>query len=219
LNAWNVPGGSGGGGGGRVNRIWIPVENLGPTYSTSFGRGGLAGRAGGDSLFTSGQVALAARGGKPGVISGAYGARVAGGAGGSFSTGIMNGTGVNGSAGGGSYMQGGSPGAANTGDAGPGGGGGRGSWGGLSGAIQPGGNAATINGSHYSGSAWSAIPNAVQPVPLGGPTNVPHAGGGGGEGQHGGTPGGGGGGGYSYAGHGGQAGGVGGDGLALVEWA
>ncbi|QGH77843.1 minor tail protein [Mycobacterium phage Kenuha5] len=71
-------GGGGGGGGAYVDRVWVPVELMGSTYSTTRGLGGPGGaRAssssdgrdgtpGGASTFSSGSVSLSAGGGQAG---------------------------------------------------------------------------------------------------------------------------------------------------------
>jgi hypothetical protein len=73
-------GGKGGGGGAQIPEVFIPVANLGSTYSTSFGTGGAgstapnsAGGTGGSSTFSSGSVALTATGGGGGTNTGSAG--------------------------------------------------------------------------------------------------------------------------------------------------
>ncbi|GAB4677572.1 serine hydrolase domain-containing protein [Mycobacterium avium] len=198
-STYNATGGSGGGGGGRINRIFIPRAELGDTYTAGHGVNG------GDSVFTSGAIALRAGGGGAGYCTAAYGATAVGGAGGTWSaTGLDGVTGANGSAGANSSMMGGANGNPNTDDAGPGGAGGRGSYGALSGA-------------QTTGAASSTVPAGAAGKP-GGDAQPGHAGASGGEGAAGGKYGAGGGGGYSYGNVAGQPGGPGADGLVMVEW-
>ncbi|ACF34194.1 minor tail protein [Mycobacterium phage Kostya] len=67
-------GGGGGGGGAYVDRVWVPVELMGSTYSVTLGTGGSGGAKaysgdghdganGGASVFSSGSVVITANGG------------------------------------------------------------------------------------------------------------------------------------------------------------
>jgi len=118
---WCYPGG-GGGGGGRITRVWIPIDQLGPTYTITRGVG-VAGAAGGDSSFTSGSVTLVARGGAKGG-NGGQNTNGTAGPGGSYTISGITATGYNGAQGGTGYTgASGSPGTASA-NAGAGGGGG-----------------------------------------------------------------------------------------------
>lgn len=71
----NRGGGGGGGGGALVKRVWIPITELGPTYSVTRGLGGSPGTSsgtngatGGYSRFVSGDVSLTANGGSGGLF-------------------------------------------------------------------------------------------------------------------------------------------------------
>ncbi len=90
----------GGGSGARIDRVWVPVEAMGPTYSTRQGLGGaVAGAHGGDSFFRSGAVDLTAGGGRAATdhVGGAGGtAIVAGLAGVTSHPGMQGGTGTGG---------------------------------------------------------------------------------------------------------------------------
>ena len=216
----NQSGGPGGGGGAKINRVWIPVEDLGETYSLTRGLGGAQTVAGTASVFTSGGITLTAGGGGYGGGVGGWDQTVYGGAGGTWSaTGISGVTGVNGSAGGNSHMYGGSAGANNTGGAGAGGGGGGGNVNNATGGGN-GGNSATRAG---SGTNSGTAPTAADPGNGGAGGGGGWGGGGyqgpGGNGAPGGLyGGGGGGGGCSWDGNNGD-GAAGADGYTLVEWA
>ncbi|QAY10952.1 hypothetical protein SEA_POLLYWOG_22 [Mycobacterium phage Pollywog] len=105
--------GGGGGGGGAYIDVWVPVELMGSTYSTTRGLGGAGGAKsysgdgkdgadGGASTFTSGGVSLTAnggQGGKKGTNSSSSGARGLGGTAviaGLDATGFSGGNGGNG---------------------------------------------------------------------------------------------------------------------------
>ncbi|ATN88620.1 minor tail protein [Mycobacterium phage Demsculpinboyz] len=105
--------GGGGGGGGAYIDVWVPVELMGPTYSTTRGLGGAGGAksysgdgkdgsAGSASSFSSGSVSLTAnggQGGKKGTSSSSSGARGLGGTAvitGLDATGFSGGNGGNG---------------------------------------------------------------------------------------------------------------------------
>ncbi|AVO21625.1 minor tail protein [Mycobacterium phage MooMoo] len=93
-------GGGGGGGGAYIDRVWIPRELMGPTYSSTRGLGGAGGAksfsgdgkngsSGGASSFTSGGISLIAGGGAGGARGTNSSSSGAGGAGGTASvTGI-----------------------------------------------------------------------------------------------------------------------------------
>lgn len=196
---YNSTGGSGGGSGAVVNEITIPVADLDASvYSTKWGVNG------GDSELICGGKRLTAKGGKPGTLTTAYNATVAGGLGGLWeAVGVSGATGANGKKGGDSHMNGGGPGVSGAGvDVGGSGAGGRGSWGGISGGVQPGGSSLTVTGT--TGAGGDAAGDG--------------AGAGGGEGEAGGDWGAGGGGGYSYGNVGGGAGGAGAPGLIHLRW-
>lgn len=67
-------GGGGGGGGANLGRSWIPVEDLGATYSVGRGLGGAGGPQDGNghngqaSVFTSGIISFSAGGGEGGGV-------------------------------------------------------------------------------------------------------------------------------------------------------
>lgn len=116
---------SGGGGGGRIERTWVPVSEMGPTYSVVQGKGSKGDGA--DSVFSSGPINLTAKGGK----KGSYGATtvgstpftIPGGAGGTYSITGMSGVRVYpGSPGGDATNTVTNPGTNNTNNAGAGGG-------------------------------------------------------------------------------------------------
>ena len=192
--------GPGGGGGGRVDRTWIPVEQLDTVFSMTRGMGGTGGNggAGGDSIFTSGGITLTAKGGA-GAVGGSATAV------GITAAGLHSGSGSN----------------TNelTGNAGAGGGSG-GSWSGDWPHITPfpgpaGGSSMTVAGGASGGG-----------TPANAPAGSGGAGGGGawggypwpsGPGGNGGLYGGGGGGGGA-APNGPSAGGNGGDGWTQVIW-
>lgn len=46
-------GGAGGGGGSRIERVFVPVSDLGPTYSVNWGRGGAGGTGGAAATSTA----------------------------------------------------------------------------------------------------------------------------------------------------------------------
>ncbi|WP_161552073.1 glycine-rich domain-containing protein [Mycobacterium xenopi] len=208
-NQANVTAGQQGGpGGGRLNRVFIPAASLGSTYSVTRGLGATTARtSGGDSMFTSGSVALTAQGGQyPNAFSQA---------GGSWSaTGISGVTGADGTTGGNGSPNSnpGSPGVNNPNNAGAGGGGGTASSGTTGGK---GGDSSTVTGG--AGGTTTAHRDGFSPAdaaPGNGGAGGGGGGGNGGAGAKGGLYGGGGGGG---AGQNGPFG-AGGDGYTLVEW-
>lgn len=215
---------SGGGGGGRIERTWVPVSEMGATYSVVQGKGGKGD--GGDSVFSSGGVNLTAKGGKKGssgaTTVGSSPFTIPGGAGGTYSVTGMSGVRVYpGSPGGDATNTVTNPGASNANNAGAGGGAG-GPYSSDTGQTPggAGGSSTTVTGG--AGGTDSVKPG-VKPdnatIPNGG------AGGGGGAGAWfaaGGTGGDGG----RFGGGGGGAGcgntvataGKGGDGFTRIEW-
>ncbi|MBL3742841.1 Bacteriophage protein [Mycobacteroides abscessus subsp. massiliense] len=215
---------SGGGGGGRIERTWVPVSEMGATYSVVQGKGGKGD--GGDSVFSSGGVNLTAKGGKKGssgaTTVGSSPFTIPGGAGGTYSVTGMSGVRVYpGSPGGDATNTVTNPGATNANNAGAGGGAG-GPYSSDTGQTPggAGGSSTTVTGG--AGGTDSVKPG-VKPdnatIPNGG------AGGGGGAGAWfaaGGTGGDGG----RFGGGGGGAGcgntvataGKGGDGFTRIEW-
>lgn len=206
--------GSGGGGGGRVDRTFIPVASLGPTYTVTRGVGGASATASGSaSTFSSGSVSLSAGGGGGGKNSGAN--PQAGGAGGVCSATGVTATTYPGGAGGaavgsGSYS---TPGEASRNNAGPGGGSGSSN---SSYAGGVGGNSSNDIGGMYAIGSTPAVAGKD------GAAGDAGSGGGGGSttsgGQHGaagGLNGGGGGGGGKISG---ALFAKGGDGYTLVEF-
>lgn len=230
-------GGGGAGGGARIDRTWIPVASLGPTYSVTVGAGGTStcdgstgtSTDGGNTVFSSGSISLTAGGGK----KGGNGTNNTVGAGGAGGTVIINGitaTGYAGSAGGNgghynSSASGGIAGSNNTNHAGAGGGGGAGVSGGGGTFVNSnggaGGNSDSLGGAATLTSGNPLYNNAVD--------GTGSQGGGGGSGAAlgvsysssvGGKGGknGGGGGGSSATNNTLKAGGAGGQGYILVEW-
>lgn len=182
-------GGTGGGGGARINQVFIPVEELGETYSVSRGLGGTG--AGGASTFSSGSISLSAGGGAQG------------GAGGTASASGLSVTSYSGSAG----SSAGLAGTNNANNAGAGGGGG---------GNYPGG-APSGKGGDSSTRTGAAGSYSVGGTPTAATAGNGGAGGSGGaynyNGGTGGLYGGGGGGGGTPSG-----GGNGGHGYTLVQW-
>ncbi|ARM70615.1 minor tail protein [Mycobacterium phage Kingsley] len=105
-------GGGGGGGGAYVDRVFVPVELMGDTYTVTRGLGGAGGaRAagtsggnngtpGGSTVFSSGSVSLTASGGAAGVRGTSSSASGGGGAGGTTSISGVSATGYTGGKGG-----------------------------------------------------------------------------------------------------------------------
>lgn len=224
----NQSGGSGGGGGGRVNRIWIPMSLLGPTYDAIYGLGGTPGNPGGDSIFRSGSIVLTAKGGATGAATAAYQATIGGGVGGGWTAvpAAINGiavTGVNGQPGGTSSMYGGGVGGSDTvNDSPAGGGGGGGNQNAGTPGVKGGDSLTEIGGA--GGTTALSPANVDDPPPLhagaggGGGTGAANYGYAGHPGAAGGKYGGGGGGGGCTWGSSAGAGGPGGPGAAFLEW-
>lgn len=215
---------SGGGGGGRIARTWIPVSEMGPTYSVTQGKGGKGD--GGDSTFSSGPITLTAKGGKKGssgaTTVGSSPFTIAGGAGGTYSVKGMSGVLVYpGSPGGDATSTVTSPGSNNANNAGAGGGaGGPYSSDNTKTPGGAGGNSTTVTGG--AGGTDSVKPG-VKPSN----STIPDAGAGGGGGAGAWfAPGGTGADGGMFGGGGGGAGagntvalsGKGGDGFTKIEW-
>lgn len=225
-------GGGGGGGGGHIKRVFVPVSQLGSTYSVVQGAGGsavgqgTAGNGGGASSFVSGSITITASGGTGGLSA----TTPTGGTGGTTSVpgGLTYDSVATGMAGGaGSTASGvaGVAGSSSTTDAGAGGGGGGSNKSSASvGGV--GGDATTV-----SGGAAGPANSGSGGTPANSVLGLGGAGGGGGgggagfgangrTGGTGGTTGAGGGGGGGKEGSTGSGGtsGAGAAGYALIEW-
>ncbi len=217
----NAYGGSGGGGGAKVFRTFIPVADLGSTYSVTQGLKGVAGAAvssgdgnpgtdGGNSSFVSGSVSLVAGGGKAG-LAGTTSAAAGGAKGTTSVSGVTGATVADGTAGGGS----GEDGVNNTLGGAAGGGGGSLRVASTYGNSGKGGDTTTGTGglSNNSTEANCGADQASGDPGPGGAGRRYSSYSGTGDSNRGGKYGGGGGGGFSN-----QIGGPGGDGYSLVEW-
>lgn len=223
-------GGGGGGGGARIDRIFIPKESLGSTFSLAWGLGAtVAATAGTNSIFTSGDISLTAGGGQPGGMANlTFGASSVGGAGGIYTIEGIEATGHNGSPGGNGLTLGTGSGAAggdNANGAGAGGGGG--------GATRTGDQANAGNDTRggrggNSRTVLGPVPTAAAQAGVQPPSAEVGEGGAGGSGSGGGSTGknggkggawggGGGGAGGQFGGSGNQTGGNGNDGLVVLE--
>lgn len=178
--AWNTStdiGGSGGGSGGVVERTFVPIASMGPTFTVipgaagwrglagASGAAGGNGRDGGDSQFLSGSVSLVGEGGGGGGGGGTSAAGAAGAAGSTSVSGVTPSGTINGTAGGISVdastgTAGGTQSNAN-GAAGGGGGGAAstdragGAGGAVTGLASGGAGGATGSGQAGNGSAWA----------------------------------------------------------------
>jgi len=224
-------GGGGGGGGGYVGRVFVPMGQLGATYSVAAGVGGagvgtsVVGNSGGNSVFSSGSITVTAYGGAGGQTA----TTPTGGAGGTVSvpSGLTYDVVDSGAVGGDGSTAGstaGSPGGNSTTNAGAGGGGGGANRSTVSIGGKGGDSTTVLGGTGGSVGGAGGTP-AASTLGFGG------AGGGGGgantgfganagPGGTGAIAGGGGGGGGGKEGFLGNAGGggAGADGYTLIEW-
>ena len=229
-------GGGGGGGGAVIQKAFIPVSQLGSTYSVSIGTGGaggngaatagngLSGAAGGASAFTSGSASVSAGGGGGGGFGTLWFEGSKGAAGTATVKNVSGVESFSGSTGGiGSNAFGASGNAGNNtggGAAGGGGGGGIGIFGDVY-AGGNGGNSVTANGGaaaakNTANTGSSATPSITGYPGAGGGAGSALLNGRGGAGGDGSTYGGGGGGGAG--GLDASNGGKGAGGYTLIEW-